>query len=136
MKHTQRSRSRRAAMACAGLVTVGMLAACTSGSDDDSADTTAAPAETTAETAAPDTEPADTVADTAVDTEAPDETTPVDTEAPADDVVDQTLTGDAPGVTDDTIKIGITYVDTEALKAVGLDYDLGPAPGRVPGPRR
>jgi ABC-type branched-subunit amino acid transport system substrate-binding protein len=126
MKHTQRSRSRRAVLACAGLVTVGMLAACTSGSDDDSADTTTAPAATTADTAAPDTEPADTVAETTPDTEAPDETTPVDTEAPEDDVVDQTLTGDAPGVTDDTIKIGITYVDTEALVAVGLDYNLGP----------
>ncbi|MEZ5168342.1 MAG: ABC transporter substrate-binding protein [Acidimicrobiales bacterium] len=31
----------------------------------------------------------------------------------------------APGITDDTIKIGVTYVDTEALVAVGLDYDLG-----------
>jgi len=126
MKHTQRSRSRRAVLACAGLVTVGMLAACTSGSDDDSADTTAAAVETTAETAPVDTEPAGTVVETTPDTAAPEETTPVDTDAPADDVVDQTLTGDAPGVTDDTIKIGITYVDTEALKAVGLDYDLGP----------
>ena len=34
-------------------------------------------------------------------------------------------TGPSPGVTDDTIKIGVTYVDTEPLKAVGLDYDLG-----------
>jgi ABC-type branched-subunit amino acid transport system substrate-binding protein len=129
MKHTQRSRSRRAVLACAGLVTVGMLAACTSGSDDVTADTTAATEETTAGTEAPaDTEPADTVADTEPEgTEAPAGTdAPVDTEAPEDDVVDQSLTGDAPGVTDDTIKIGITYVDTEALKAVGLDYDLGP----------
>ncbi len=70
----------------------------------------------------PDTEPVDTVADT----EAPDDTTPVDTEAPGADVVDQSLTGDAPGVTDDTVKIGITYVDAESLKAVGIDFDLGP----------
>jgi hypothetical protein len=126
MKHTQRSRSRRAVLACAGLVTVGMLAACTSGSDDDAADTTAAAVETTADTAPADTEPADTVAETTPDTAAPDETTPVDTEAPDSDVVDQTLTGDAPGVTDDAIKIGITYVDTESLKASGLDYELGP----------
>jgi Periplasmic binding protein len=34
-------------------------------------------------------------------------------------------TGPSPGVTDDTIKIGVTYVDTEPLKKVGLDYDLG-----------
>ena len=34
-------------------------------------------------------------------------------------------TGPSPGVTDDTVKIGVTYVDTEPLKAVGLDYDLG-----------
>ncbi len=35
-------------------------------------------------------------------------------------------TGPAPGVTDDTIKVGVTYVDTEALVASGLNYDLGP----------
>ena len=34
-------------------------------------------------------------------------------------------TGPAPGVTDDSIKVGVTYVDTEALVAVGLNYDLG-----------
>ena len=34
-------------------------------------------------------------------------------------------TGPAPGVTDDTVKIGVTYVDTEALVASGLNYDLG-----------
>ena len=28
-------------------------------------------------------------------------------------------TGPAPGVTDDTIKVGVTYVDTEALVASG-----------------
>jgi Periplasmic binding protein len=33
--------------------------------------------------------------------------------------------GAAPGVTDDTIRVGVTFVDTEALLAVGLDYDLG-----------
>ncbi len=35
------------------------------------------------------------------------------------------VTGPAPGVTDDTIKIGVTYVDTASLKAVGLNFDLG-----------
>ena len=34
-------------------------------------------------------------------------------------------TGPAPGVTDDTIKIGITYTDAAALQAVGLDYEFG-----------
>jgi hypothetical protein len=34
-------------------------------------------------------------------------------------------TGPSPGVTASTIKIGVTYVDTEALKSVGLDYNLG-----------
>ena len=36
-----------------------------------------------------------------------------------------TATGPAPGVTDDTIKIGVTYVDVASLVASGLDYDLG-----------
>ena len=40
-------------------------------------------------------------------------------------------TGPAPGVTDDTIKIGITYTDAAALQAVGLDYEAWQyAPGR------
>ncbi len=34
-------------------------------------------------------------------------------------------TGPAPGVTADTIKVGVTYVDTKALVASGLHYDLG-----------
>ena len=34
-------------------------------------------------------------------------------------------TGPAPGVTDDTVKVGVTYVDTAALVASGLEYDLG-----------
>ena|SRR5436190_8098893 len=34
-------------------------------------------------------------------------------------------TGPAPGVTDDTIKVGVTYVDVESLKASGLNFDLG-----------
>lgn len=33
--------------------------------------------------------------------------------------------GPAPGVDDESIKIGITFVDTEAIAAVGLDYELG-----------
>lgn len=34
-------------------------------------------------------------------------------------------TGPSPGVTDDTVKIGVTYVDTASLVASGLNYDLG-----------
>jgi hypothetical protein len=34
-------------------------------------------------------------------------------------------TGPAPGVTDDSIKVGVTFVDTAALVASGLNYDLG-----------
>ena len=36
-----------------------------------------------------------------------------------------TPTGPAPGVTDDTIKVGVTFVDTASLVASGLNYDLG-----------
>lgn len=38
---------------------------------------------------------------------------------------DPVPTGPAPGVTDEEIAIGVTYVDTESLTAVGLNYDLG-----------
>ncbi len=34
-------------------------------------------------------------------------------------------TGPSPGVTDDAVKIGITFVDASALVASGLNYDLG-----------
>ena len=34
-------------------------------------------------------------------------------------------TGPSPGVTADTIKVGVTYVDAAALVASGLNYDLG-----------
>jgi Periplasmic binding protein len=37
----------------------------------------------------------------------------------------ESLTGPAPGVTDDSVKIGVTYVDTSALAAVNLNYELG-----------
>ena len=117
MNHTKRPGARRTALAAVGLVTLSLLAACTTGSDDD-ADSTNAPVETDA----PETTEA-VVEDTVAETD--DTTAPETTEAPESDVVDQSLTGDAPGVTDDTIKIGITYVDTEALKAVGLDFNLG-----------
>jgi hypothetical protein len=34
-------------------------------------------------------------------------------------------TGPSPGVTDDTIKVGVTFVDASSLVASGLNYDLG-----------
>ena len=52
-----------------------------------------------------------------------------DDDAQTDETTDSNepaATGPAPGVTDDTIKVGVTYVDTEALVASGLNYDLGP----------
>ena len=104
-------------MAAAGLVAISLFAACSSGGDDDS-DTSTAPVATEP------TETTEAPEETVVDDTTPEETTAT-TEVVDDEFVDQSLTGDAPGVTDETIKIGITYVDTEALKAVGLNYDLG-----------
>jgi len=34
-------------------------------------------------------------------------------------------TGPSPGVADDSVKVGVTYVDTASLVASGLNYDLG-----------
>lgn len=107
-------------LAASALVAVGLLAACTSGSDDDD---TAEPADTTAAATSGATEPASTAGTTAATETSGTETSATD--APGSDTVDQSLTGAAPGVSDDSIKIGITYVDTEALVAVGLNYDLG-----------
>jgi ABC-type branched-subunit amino acid transport system substrate-binding protein len=50
------------------------------------------------------------------------------TTPPAEDATGESTpaaTGPAPGVTDDAVKVGVTFVDTEALVAVGLNYDLG-----------
>lgn len=47
------------------------------------------------------------------------------TTAAASDDTAPAATGPAPGVTDDAVKIGVTYVDTAALVASGLNYDLG-----------
>jgi ABC-type branched-subunit amino acid transport system substrate-binding protein len=54
---------------------------------------------------------------TSGDDDAGGDTTPATTEPAA--------TGPSPGVTDDAIKVGVTYVDTAALVASGLSYDLG-----------
>ena len=108
-------------LAAAGIVLVG----CTAGSSDDTASTDA-PA-----TAAP-----DTTADTTVAT---DPTQPADTAATNDSTPEVTTaessappetfpTGPAPGVTDATIKVGITYVDLKAIGDVASlnhgDYEL------------
>jgi len=39
------------------------------------------------------------------------------------------LTGPAPGVTDDAVKVGLLYVDTTALSTAGIDLDLGDVEG-------
>lgn len=56
----------------------------------------------------------DSASDTSVDDTEPGSSVPV-------------ATGPAPGVTDDAIQIGVTYGDLEALAAIGLDFDAGPA---------
>lgn len=58
--------------------------------------------------------------DTSQETEGTEAAPPESTPAP---------TGPSPGVTDDTIKVGVTYVDVEALQAVGLEFDLGDVEG-------
>jgi hypothetical protein len=51
-----------------------------------------------------------------------------DSEATSDTSAETTApaaTGPAPGVTDDTIKVGVTFVDVESLVASGLNLNLG-----------
>ncbi len=50
-------------------------------------------------------------------------TTPPAEDAPGEST--PAATGPAPGVTDDAVRIGVTFVDTASLEAVGLNYDLG-----------
>ena len=45
--------------------------------------------------------------------------------ATGDDGGGEAPTGPSPGVTDDTIKIGVNYVDDDTLRASGIDLDLG-----------
>lgn len=99
-----------------GLVVALAVAGCTS--DDDAAE----PA-TASSTAPADTSPTTVTDDTATASAGPTTTT---AEAPPDETTTtELITGPSPGVTDDTIKVGITYVDTEALAAVNLDFELG-----------
>jgi Periplasmic binding protein len=46
-------------------------------------------------------------------------------EGTPDDFAD--IDGPAPGVTDDSVRIGVNYVDAESLRASGLELDLGDA---------
>lgn len=60
--------------------------------------------------------------DTSSTTTQPEPTGDDDDAGPGDDA---DLTGPAPGVTDDAIKVGVVHVDTAPLRAVGLTFDLG-----------
>ncbi len=109
------------AISALGLVGALLVAGCTGG--DDAAETTTAATQAAATTP----EPVET-------TPAPVETTATPVEETVAPTVPDTVAedpfagieGDAPGVSDEAIKIGVTYVDVEALKAVGLDFNLGP----------
>ncbi len=93
------------------LVASALIGACTSGDDDDDVavsdeTTTEAPTETSTTSASP--------ADGSTTTVAADDGGSTTTLPPLD--------GPAPGVTDDTIKIGITYVDLASMPALGIDH--------------
>lgn len=124
----------------AGLA-VALVAGCTSG--DDSSDTTSpaeepagegseaptdseAPDETEApgETETPESTEPPEESEAAEGTDAPDETDEesVDAEPAADEFVDQSLDGPAPGVTDDSIRVGITYVDLGSVENVSNNH--------------
>lgn len=96
-----------------------LLLGCASDDDGDetSAEATATEEATEAATEEPTEEPTEAATEAATEeaTEAPTEE--------ADEWAD--VTGPAPGVTDDSIKVGFAYVDTDALNAIGLNYDLG-----------
>ncbi len=109
------------------VATLLLVAACTSGDDDTS--TSEAPSDGATTTAAASDDASTTVApsDGATTTAAPGGDTST-TAAPSDgEFVDQTLEGPAPGVTEDTIRIGITYIDLGTVDSVSLnhgDYEL------------
>jgi ABC-type branched-subunit amino acid transport system substrate-binding protein len=94
---------------------MALLGACKSASDE-SSDSTAAPA--TAATSAPTaTTAAAAEASGADTTEAVPDTAPPDTE-PTVPAISVPPDDRAPGVSDDTIKVGVTYVDLEAIRDV------------------
>jgi ABC-type branched-subunit amino acid transport system substrate-binding protein len=100
-----------------------MVAACTSGDEGEgTADTTAAPVP--ASTGAPSTEAPSTAPDSTEPESTDVETTEPATSEPAvdEEFVDQSLTGPAPGVTDDTIKVGITYIDLGSVEGLSTNH--------------
>ncbi len=102
-----------------GLVAALAFAGCTS--DDDAADTSSTAADTSSTTASD-----DTTADTATgDTATGDTTTTSAAEPDEATTTTEPITGPSPGVTADTVKIGFTYVDTEALAEVNINLKLG-----------
>ena len=113
----------------AGLAAV-ILVGCTSGDTDDA--TTESPSDTaaTSETqASPDTQ-APPTSDEAPTTDAPatdapatdDTTPPEDSVADETEFVDQTLEGSTRGVTDDTIRIGITFPDLTSVDQLSVNH--------------
>jgi hypothetical protein len=109
------------AVAAAALV---LVAGCTSGSDE-SSDSGAA-LTTTATPATDEATEATTTAETTADTSDTGGTEPAaadTTVAPdAEEFVDQTLAGASPGITDDTIKIGITYIDLGSVETASVNH--------------
>ena len=99
MARLTRNRSGRSAV----LLAIALLVTSCSSGDDSSG-----PAEVS--------DPGTTTVTTAV-ADASDETT--STTAPVE------IEGSAPGVTDSSVKIGVNFVDTEALRAVGFNFELG-----------
>ncbi len=103
-------------IAAIGLAVLLLAGACASNDPDDEAstttsgDTTESTAEETTEASAPESSEEPTEASST-------------TEAPEDPFAD--LEGPAPGVTADSVKIGVTYVDAESLRTSGLELDLG-----------
>ncbi len=108
----------------AGLAAV-ILVSCTSGSSDDA--TTAPPGESAApaDTQAPPDTDAVATTDAAPGTDAPttDESTPPeDSVADESEFVDQTLEGSTRGVTDDTIRIGVTFPDLTSVDQMSVNH--------------
>jgi len=108
----------------AGLAAV-ILVSCTSGSSDDA--TTAPPGGTAAPSATqapPDTDAApSTEAAPATEVPSTDGTTPTQDSSPDEaEFVDQTLEGSTRGVTDDTIRIGITFPDLTSVDQVSVNH--------------
>ncbi len=97
----------------AAVMAVGLVSAACS-STDDAADTT----EAAVETAAPATDPPEeTTAPTAAESVAPDTTV----EEVVDTTVPELVSVDQAGVTDETISIGVTLVDWDALNEMGVN---------------